>query len=449
MPYDGRVRWLLSTLALASTTCSTKPPPDPAVATPLRESSLASRGYTEELAMIYERGDGLPRDYTKANQIHQRLCADGTGDLVACRRLVVNYSRHRGELEDPRVDVMKLLTLACQGGDWLSCGSYVQFDEAAALTACESDQPAACLAINSTHFMSQSGTVESEDAERRERACRRGILEACMEIVTYAGHADEAPLDEAAEAVTAACDRGDADACAVLGKPIDPAELCRANDFEACAIAGASDPGALAKACDHDVLEACESLAFAARDADPPDPRVVEYFEHACKLGSSEACRQNKPKDLEIGCGAYLPARVPGASRRSLPRLSGTVGGSAWSAAKDQPFLVLKYEPQKRSPDVYARLAQALGNDVAVYVLVGTSADATEFAPALAVVLDPALAEEPLTTETSVMSQLTRRLRVGAAVADATGVPRALFATEWGIVPATMARCARAILAEP
>jgi TPR repeat protein len=436
MPYDGGVRWLLFALALASTTCSK----------PDREAAVA-----KELAMIYERGDGAPRDYTMANQIHQKLCADGRGDLVACRRLVENHTRHRGELDDPRVDVWKLLTLACQGGDWLSCGAYIPFDEAAALAACESDQPAACLAINSMHFMSQSGTLEQEDAERRRRACRGGVLEACLEIVTYAGYADEAPPEEAAAAVTAACDQGDADACAALGKPIDPAELCRANDYEACAIAGASDPGPLAKACDHDVLEACESLAFAARDADPPDPRVVEYFDRACKLKSDEACRQNKPQDLEIGCGAYLPARVPGASRRSLPRLTGTVGGSAWSAPEDQPFLVFTYDTRNNGADVYPRLAQALGDDVAVYVLVYADADtdATELAPAIAVVLDPALADERLTTETGVMSRLSRPLRAGAAVVDATGVPRALFSTEWGIVPATMARCTRAILAEP
>lgn len=407
---------------------------------------------TEELALRYERGDGVPRDYTRAIRIYETLCAGGDGDLVACRRMVANHTEHRGQLRDPRIDPFGLLTRACRGGDWLSCGLYVPFDEAAAQAACDGDQPAACLAINSTHYMSQSGTVESEDDDRRKRACDGGVIEACLEIVTHANNADEAAPPEVVTVVGRECDRGDADACEVLGKAIDPAELCRADDFEACAEVGQNDAAALEKACEHEIVESCETIALRARDADPPDPRVADYFERACRLGSDVACRQNKPKDLAIGCAAYQPTRVPDTQRRQLPRLGGTVAGVKWSAPKDRPFVVQRYDERNGEPTLYGEIARRLGDDTGVYVLVDSSADPAEFAPAIALVLDPNLADERLTAATkhSVGSALGLRLRNGwPTIVDVFDTPRAILSTEWGIHPGTLARCARGILAEP
>jgi TPR repeat protein len=410
---------------------------------PSASSGQTSEG-TIELARRYELGDGVPRDYTRAIQIYEARCAGGDGDLVACRKLVAAQVAHRGELRDSQIDAWALLTRACQGGDWLACGPYSGFDKTAAQAACDADQGAACLAITWTHFMNQSGTVEAEDRERRRRACHLGVFEACLEIVEIANNAGDTPPTEAAAAVGRECDRGDADACELIGRPIDPAALCRANDFDACARIGANEPSVLERACDHDVVDACEQLALAARDADPPDPRVVERFARACALGSDTICRQNKPVDLAIGCAAYQPTRVPASKRKQLPRLSGTVAGAAWSAPAAQAFVVLRYDDRHGTPALYSEIAQRLGSEIDVYVLVGSDQDPAVFAPAIAVSLDPSIADAPLTAATNagVGSPLNLRLRNGwPTIADTDGVPRAILSTEWGIQPVAGGWC--------
>ena len=404
-----------------------------------------SKGPTDE-ATRFERGNGVARDYTRALHIHEDRCDHG--DPVACRKLAIAVLANRGEPRKP-VDAPALLTAACQHGDWLACVPPIApLDPDKASAACDAGTLPACVAVTWAHAFNQSGTVEAEDDRRLERACDGKILEACEQLVERARNAREAS-PAASPQVQHACDAGDADACTALGHPIAPAELCRASDFRACA--ATDDPAALGRACDHRITAACEKLAIAARDADPPDPHVVEKFARACAAGST-ICKQNRPEDLAIGCAAYRPARVPADRRVHVAPPTGTdAKGAAWTAPAGRPFLILGLRGDT-APDRYADVARRLSPSIAVYVIAPQGTDPAPYAPAQLVVLDAASAAAPLaaTTHPDPGNPLERHLGDGwPTIVDANLTPRAVLSLESGIVPATLARCTTGVIALP
>jgi hypothetical protein len=332
------------------------------------------------------------------------------------------------------------LTRACHGGDWLACIPQVGLEPAKAVAACNGGAPAACLAATWGHFNNQSGAKEANDEALRERACSGGVLEACIESVSLPRASHDSPPQNALQAVRTACDRGDADACAALGHPIAASELCLAHDFKACG----SDNGDLVTGCDHGVAEACGKLAIAARDADPPDPLVIERFARACNLNAVvdgvDLCRMNRPADLAIGCAAYQPRGIPAISRRKLPAIPG---------AANHAFLLAGIGRQ--APSAIAETARRLGSDVSLYVIAPPDV-ASQLAPATSVTLDASLADATpaLLTTPDPGNPLGYPIGKGwPVVVDATGTSRAVLSFEFGIVPVTLARCVNALLSEP
>jgi hypothetical protein len=397
-------------------------------------------------AVWFERGIGVARDYTGALRVYEHRCDNGHGDLVACRKLAFLLLMNRG-VPQHAADPRRLLTTACEHGDWLACvPPIVPLDSDKASAACEAGNPAACLAVTWTDAFNQSGTVEDEDDDRLVRACIGAVLEACEELVT---RAQTSPSDAARARVQHACDDGDADACAALGHPLANAELCRANDFRACA--ETDDPAALDKACSQRIASACEKLAIAARDTDPPDPQVAAKYARACALGAA-VCTRNWKQDVPIGCDAYHPTRVPANRRVHLPALTGTdAHGAPWTAAAGRPFLMLGLQ-RGVTPDRYADVARRLAPGVAVYVIAPAGTDAAPFAPAQLVTLDDASGAAPVAAAGPPDPGSSLDLRVGDAwptVVDASFTPRAVLSLGSGIVPATLARCTKGLLAEP
>lgn len=400
-------------------------------------------------ARRFELGSGVARDYTRALHVYEDRCDDGRGDAIACRKLAFAVLTNRGEPRQ-RVDARALLATACQHGDWLACvPPLAPLDPEKAAAACKAGTAAACIAVTWAHPYNQSGTVEEEDHRRLERACDGDILEACEQLVTNARNANRHPTAGAYARVQHACDAGDADACDALGHPIPAAELCRANDFRACA--DTDDPAALERACDHRIASACEKVALAARDADPPDPHVVERFTRACAVGAS-ICKGNRPEDLAIGCAAYRPARVPAARRVHPSPPKGTdAKGAAWTAPAGRPFLILGMQ-DGIAPERYADVARRLAPAVDVYVIASGGTDPGPFSPAQLVVLDAASAAAQLATAgpPDPGNPLERHLGDGwPTVVDASLTPRAVLSLENGIVPATLARCTNGLLALP
>jgi AcrR family transcriptional regulator len=262
------------------------------------------------------------------------------------------------------------------------------------------------------------------------------VLEACLDIVAQPGIAPDAIPADARAAVEGACQHGDADACAALGRPIAPQALCRAHDYKACTETGSAAD--LELACDHGSYDACNQIALAARDADPPDPHVVEKFARACKDAPHNLCDLNRPEDLVIGCAAYLPQRIPPDQRVALPAVPGPKG---------RPFVFLG---RGAIPDdVLGAMAQRLAPAIAVYVQDHGEPQPPP-PPATAVHIDAALAAAPI-------SKLTSRAdlrsvpfgQTNFVVVDGTGTPRAILSWGFGLIPATLARCVSGLLAEP
>ena len=419
-----------------------------------------------ELARRYERGDGMPRDYERAAEIYAMVCDHGRGEPAACQKLVAAIARARGRTLD-RGAAMELLKTGCARGHWRSCLLPITaLDHEAAERACERDDLEACVALYENAGWSQSGSVEDTNHERLDRACRGGVMDACVYLVGAHGELvveDYGVRDEqrhALDVLADECRRGDADACEATGRPIAPTTLCAAQDYEACAALGlAGDARALQRACDHDVPAACGALAVQARDADPPDPRAAEQIQRACRMGAADVCRFDRPLEIASGCVLYTPTRVEPSLRRTLPALRGTrVDGTPWHAPAGRAFVLLDGRGHWAR---YPAIAKALG--LPVYVLTGTSADSMALAPAdaaFAIVLDPALQEEPIVTlpaatppakPTWTMLDLgARKLGDGwTKVVDDRGQVRATMGREFDIVPGTFARCVRTILAEP
>lgn len=385
-----------------------------------------------DLADRYQRGDGVPRDFRKAAEILERRCDDGRGDLAACARFAAAVIDARGVSRDR--DLVDLAVRACRRGAWLLCGEPIaSLDVPAAERACERGQPEACLAV-----ANGPGRSEGDLIELVERACDGGVLTACLQIVQTASAHDAAAAERARRHASTQCDRGDVDACIAVGRPIDPRVRCDAGDYAACATA-AGDDVALTVACDHGVLAGCELLAFGARDADPPDPHASEKMARACKLGSSGACRHNRPADLATGCVAYQPTVFVAAERARVPRLSGIgPGGQPWRAEVGKPYVLIAQQrdvPWARFDDVARRLTET----ASVYVMVPDAAVVPADAAARGFVPDRAL----------FTASVTRTVRVAdrsIKVVDGDGAVRAILSTEFPIVPATFARCVAHLL---
>jgi hypothetical protein len=344
-------------------------------------------------------------------------------------------------------NVVDLLTRACERGDWLSCGFPIAFDEAEARAACNGGRHDACMTVAGMSAMSQSGTMQEERWRLITEACGAGLIDACYAMAAT-GLDDDDDGDRVARAqLDAACKAGEADACAAVDRPLPDRALCDAGDYQACARLGAGgDASALALACEFRVPDACERIALDAVDSDPPDPRAAEHVARACKLGSETACAyDNRPAEIATGCVAYLPKVIDVARRRKIPILSGTdSGGRRWTAPSG-PLLLLA-----KSGDIPWATYDDVARRLDIPVVVSIQGDSTVAPPVLdraaAIILAPAFSSEPVMTPGP--NALFAKIATSDMLIDEHMVVRAVL-PRGPRVPATYARCIRALMTRP
>lgn len=249
----------LALVALAACTTPSAKPVAPAaprhVATPL------------ERARAYELGDGVARDYAAAAAIYAQQCADGAGDVVACHRLLRARLEARGVDED-RATGFALATALCdRRDDAEGCtisalaarepsAHAVAVVERMLATPCDAQHRARCeLPRDPFRWLNQSSSVEHADHEFDAQGCALGVLDACTRLRNASG-----PEHDAAVATLGtSCDRGDAEACTAIDRPIDAAQRCAAHDFAACGQVGCAGDAASAElAATHHVHVRCE-----------------------------------------------------------------------------------------------------------------------------------------------------------------------------------------------
>lgn len=393
-----------------------------------------------ELADRYERGDGVPRDFRKSVALLTRACADGRGIASACRRLALARARGRGAPVDP-LSAGPLLAAACEHGDWLACGGPIPFDEAKARAACADGNHEACLAVDSLTAWNQSGTLDDERRRHVDAACRANVLEGCYAIP----QSDPDTVDDRAalalQRLSAACRRGDVDACAAIGSPLPPRDLCDAGDFASCV--AVDDPSALIVACDNQVAQACERLGLRGLEQEPPDPRAAEYLERACQFGASKACEYEwKPGELETGCAGFRTYIIAPDNRRAVPRLHGTdASGRPWIAPPERILLLV--EKDSLPAPVYDEIASRIDVPVFVSIEAENAVARPPLQRATWIVVDPTIAGDHVVMGTHDLS--AHRISRTNALIDPDGVVRAAF---WGVPnsPVSFARCVRHVL---
>jgi hypothetical protein len=290
--------------------------------------SACGRGAMND-AEAFERGANGPRDYRKSAAIYERLCVDGRGDPLACRRFILAVAGGRGvDLDRRRAGT--IAATMCERGQLYGCAMGAALETAPfdrddesprnqallerfehmeeTCAARDADACATWLLISGIGF--GKDTIEGKDAFPT-LLCERGELAACERLVDLrhgcesedpegpcmkeklAGLKEnpDTPSGRAYARVQAACDAGDVDACNGLPwAEISLADRCAAYDYDACAELSCAGKASL------------RTRARALATAHGAAPRCESSFDrHPATV--TAACKE---------AGTRLARRVPG-----------------------------------------------------------------------------------------------------------------------------------------
>lgn len=239
-------------VALAVAGCTRASPP-------LANQPARPTGTPAEQARAYESGHGAARDYRAAAEIYRVACDQGRGDVAMCGQLIRARLRSRG-IDWDWAAISHLATTICvERRDAFGCVTADLMSKREAsipestmrviqevvgnMHPCDADHLSECHAmlLGSALDFSDGSAAQARRRDQRRQLCSVGITESCVEIVTHAsGDRDRADVADAERRLQAACDAGDADACAEA--PDRPAvslnDLCAAADYVACAVLG-------------------------------------------------------------------------------------------------------------------------------------------------------------------------------------------------------------------
>lgn len=290
---------------------------------------------TRTSAQTYERGDGVPRDYARAFEIHIADCKDGRGDLAACDAALDASVSARGTARDGRRE-LRLLQAMCTRGDGVGCfqSMYLEamgdrfrrntfgvpddpetderfkakFDAALHRVerACARGEGRAC-AVMFGLVGGDGGTAEERRRDHADVACQQGSVELCNWLIVELWGCDDGDDLQACERVVGEwrsrpwnerqlaaldrlqtwCDAGEARACDELpGRPIPDEQLCAAHDYRACdSLACMGDDAAGELAARHGADANCNVAhgralkRWRAQGADEPPPIAADPME--------------------------------------------------------------------------------------------------------------------------------------------------------------------------
>jgi TPR repeat protein/serine/threonine protein kinase len=351
--------------AAAPTAPSAKPddppcsPAAPSDCTAQCDRGVAPSCYT--LGLLYENGNGVPRDVAGAAAAYAKGCVGGSppacyasgrlleaqkdfaaaldryadgctkGSAQACSSVGRFYSEGIGVEKDPAV-AKGFYERACSGGYGVGCsnlgvlyergqGVDVDLDRARSLyqEACDHGAPSACGDL--AHFYVDGVGVDKDEARAAalyQKGCDGGNEFSCegLGLVLAAGRG--LPKDEAraAQLLKGACDGDRPEACASLA------------DLTLHGIAGAAgDPTRAAplfqRACDAHVAAACKSLGdLYAKGLGVPASyaRATELWREACDGGAPSACATSTPPVQVAPTATAMPAQGVSKGATAAPK---------------------------------------------------------------------------------------------------------------------------------
>jgi TPR repeat protein len=246
------------------------------------------------LGMLYDRGEGVAKDQSRAVALFQKAC--DLGSAAGCNNLGASYAHAKDY-----VRAVALYRQACDAGEGRGCanlgacyqaGTGVGKDPVRAVAlyqqACDGGDMMSCSNLGQAYI---NGVGVQKDAARAatlfDKACQAGDGEACSNLaICYHSGAGVAKDDaRAIKLLEKTCTAEPALACARLGTfywngygvPKDEArgvklweQACNAGDDSACA----------------DVAIKIYKGEHIAKDL----PRAFSLFERACDAGSGSGC---------------------------------------------------------------------------------------------------------------------------------------------------------------
>ena len=250
------------------------------------------------LGVMYDRGEGVTQDQTRAAELYYRACEAEAA--MGCYNLAVSYDLGEGVNED-KARAAELYGRACDGGEAEGCqnlgflysrGAGVGLDKGRAAEfyrrACEGGSTLSCYNL-AVMYANGEGVAEDKAraAELYTQACEGGNATGCYNLANLYFRGDGVPLDRrrAAEFLRKACDSGSAIGCNDLGDWYDSG-------------AGAAKDTSLAAelyrlACSGGVAGACHSLGLKyarGEGVGQDEARAAELYGRACEGGVAEGC---------------------------------------------------------------------------------------------------------------------------------------------------------------
>ena len=219
------------------------------------------------LGTMYQKGQGVPQEYSKAVDLYQQACDAGV--MIGCYNLGTMYQLGRSIPRDQNKAV-KQYQQACDGG-------YID----------------GCYRLG---FMYQEGKGipqnQNKAVELFQRVCDEGEMRGCNNLGTMYQKGQGVPRDlsKALGLYQQACDGGDMLGCTdlgtmyqyTLGFPRDPSKAIEL--FQ--------------QACDGGEMRGCNRLGFIYDNGQgvPQDQsRAMELYQKTCDGGYSQACSEIAP----------------------------------------------------------------------------------------------------------------------------------------------------------
>ena len=255
-------------------------------------------GSCGNLGWMYENGEGVKRDLSRAMALYRQACRGG--DAVGCRGVGWLYENGLGVPVDLG-RAAEQYTSACRDGDPLGCsnlgvmyrkGQGVARDERRAAQlyrrACDGGHPRGCVNLGFLHEKGM-GVRRDEAAAARlyGRGCDGEKADGCTHLAWMLDEGIGVPMDKsrALDLFERACDLGDDEICIEAGARYDNGVGVPQDSSRALTL--------FRFACRQHVAKGCANLGILyrhGRGAPQDFGRAARAFDEACDGGDPNGC---------------------------------------------------------------------------------------------------------------------------------------------------------------
>ncbi len=223
------------------------------------------------LGSLYAEGNGVEKDYLKAEKLLRKSCEAGEMD-VGCGELAMFYNHGWGVSKDLE-QAKRLYQQSCDAKNIISCDHLA-------------------------NLLADSGAVEKALTLRKD-ACDKGLLSSCGALARMylEGLGISKDVGVGTRLYRQACDGGDSDSCNAFGIAYQYGKGVALDYFKAAAL--------YAKACEMKNIFACANLGamyITGSGVAKDTLRGLQFYEKACDANDLESC-DNIGRTFQHGLG--------------------------------------------------------------------------------------------------------------------------------------------------